>query len=229
MSAMQLGIFGDADACEPQDRDRWCTPPHVIELVREALGGGIDLDPASNARAQEVVKADRWHSLDKGEDGLALPWRGRVWCNPPYSKGAIELFSNKIVSEWRGGQVVSAIMLTNSSTSAGWWQQLAREADALVFCSQRLSFWHAETRATQKGNFYDQTIFVFSRLVNLRPLEQLGAVISKDHARRVSVKPTAPATREQVVAPLTPVRPVDTAASTHTARLLWATMQKPKR
>jgi hypothetical protein len=173
----QLGLFGGADLCVPEDRDRYCTPPHVVKAAREAMGG-IDLDPASNAAAQRIVQAARWYSLDMGLDGLALAWAGRVWCNPPYSKGAIDSFSDKIITEWVGGAVPSMLVLVNSSTSAAWWQQLARAADALLFCDQRLSFWHAQTGATKKGNFYDQTIFAFGAL-DLEPLEPLGAIIPK--------------------------------------------------
>jgi len=179
-AAAQLGIFGGADLCAPEDRDRYCTPPHVIEIARTALGG-IDLDVASNAAAQEIVRAADWYSLDTGRDALALPWSGRVWCNPPYSKGAVDRFSDKIIAELARGEVDGLLVLVNSSTSAAWWQQLARGADALLFCSSRLSFWHAETKATQKGNLYDQTIFSFGA-VDLTPLDQLGAVIRKDRA-----------------------------------------------
>lgn len=173
----QLGIFGGADLCAPEDRDRWCTPPHVIEMARAAMGG-IDLDVASNAAAQAIVKAASWYSLDTGRDGLALPWAGRVWCNPPYGKGLVDRFSDKIVSELERGQITAMLVLVNSSTSAAWWQQLARHADSLLFCSSRLSFWHAETGKTQSGNFYDQTIFTFGAL-DLEPLEPLGAIIPK--------------------------------------------------
>lgn len=173
----QLGLFGGADLCEPVDRDRWCTPPWVLEVARQALGA-IDLDPASNARAQQHVQACEWYSLDVGRDGLALPWGGRVWCNPPYARGLIDLFADKILEELERGEIDAMIVLVNSSTSASWWQRLAARAEALVYPDQRLSFWHAETGRTQRGNSYDQTLLVYG-LVDLAPLEQLGLVVRK--------------------------------------------------
>ncbi len=46
--------------------------------------GSIDLDPCSSAYFNETVKATQYYSLDdRGEDGLQLPWKANVFCNPP--------------------------------------------------------------------------------------------------------------------------------------------------
>lgn len=189
MSGVQLGLFGGADLSQPVDRDRWCTPPWVLEVARQALGA-IDLDPASNARAQQHVQACEWYSLDVGRDGLALPWSGRVWCNPPYARGLIDLFADKILAEMERGEIDAMIVLVNSSTSAAWWQRLAARAEALVYPDQRLSFWHAETGRTQRGNSYDQTLLVYG-LVDLEPLEQLGLVVRKSAPLSEELPPTS--------------------------------------
>lgn len=62
---------------------RWGSPEDIVERGRRVMGA-IDLDPCSEPKFQEVVRAERYYDLlNRGEDGLVLPWSGRVWCNPP--------------------------------------------------------------------------------------------------------------------------------------------------
>lgn len=58
------------------------TPAHVAEGAR-AVMGGIDLDPASCARANEIVKATKYYT--RAENGLRRPMSGRVILNAPGS------------------------------------------------------------------------------------------------------------------------------------------------
>jgi len=57
-------------------KDEWLTPP---ELVRSL--GPFDLDPCSPVNRPWDTAAQHY---TKDDDGLMLPWSGRVWCNPPY-------------------------------------------------------------------------------------------------------------------------------------------------
>ena len=65
----------------------YITSPYIIEPARRTMGG-IDLDPASTAKAQEFVKAEQYFTVR--EDGLKRRWGGRVWLNPPYARGILE-------------------------------------------------------------------------------------------------------------------------------------------
>lgn len=57
------------------------TPPYVVDAARQVMGG-IDLDPASCARANEIVRATQYFTVR--DDGLAQVWRAdRVFLNPP--------------------------------------------------------------------------------------------------------------------------------------------------
>lgn len=58
----------------------------IIALVREVLGG-IDLDPASSEIANRTVNANRIYTRE--DNGLSLPWRGKVWLNHPFGKGEL--------------------------------------------------------------------------------------------------------------------------------------------
>lgn len=60
--------------------------------------GSIDLDPCSSAYFNETVKATQYYSLDdRGEDGLQLPWHGKVFVNPP--GGLVKEFWKKAINE----------------------------------------------------------------------------------------------------------------------------------
>lgn len=60
------------------------TPEDVVELAREVLGH-ISLDPASCEIANKTVKANTYYDIEK--DGLAQPWFGTMFMNPPFHKG----------------------------------------------------------------------------------------------------------------------------------------------
>lgn len=60
------------------------TDHEIMNMVRDVLGT-IDLDPASSEIANRTVNATR--IFTKEDDGLSLPWRGKVWLNHPFGKG----------------------------------------------------------------------------------------------------------------------------------------------
>jgi len=60
--------------------DEWYTP----ESLFNQLGLHFDLDVASPIDNKSHVPANRRYTIE--DDGLAQPWEGRVWMNPPYSK-----------------------------------------------------------------------------------------------------------------------------------------------
>ena len=60
--------------------NEWLTPPQIIKAL-----GEFDLDPCSpENRPWDTAKKH----YTKNENGLLLPWEGRVWCNPPYGAEA---------------------------------------------------------------------------------------------------------------------------------------------
>ena len=60
--------------------DEWYTPA----ILFNQLGLEFDLDVASPIGNKGHVPADCRYTIE--DDGLAQPWIGRVWMNPPYSK-----------------------------------------------------------------------------------------------------------------------------------------------
>ncbi len=132
------------------------TPAIYIKAAREVMGG-IDLDPASNMHAQDVVQATEWY--DEVENGLLQEWRGRVFLNPPYAFPAVEHFTEKLCLEVEAGNVTQAILLTNNNTDTKWWHRAFTLAEAVCFTKGRVNFYKADGSETQPTN--GQTFFYF--------------------------------------------------------------------
>lgn len=110
----------------------WYTPADVIAYAREVLGS-IDLDPASDAQANQVVGARVWYGA-KGEHWWAWPIQSRIWCNPPGGKDEETGGSNQkrfwsALMSYRGqGSLVDAIFLAFSIESLQTTQRDAQAA-----------------------------------------------------------------------------------------------------
>jgi DNA N-6-adenine-methyltransferase (Dam) len=130
-SERKVAVLGSSDS------DEWYTPVRYVEAAREVLGT-IDLDPASNAFANQTVNAAVF--LDIAQDGLAQPWHGHVFLNPPYGRKG-PLFVEKLRHEYTVGNVTEAILLCNAySTETRWFQPLFDYP--ICFASHRVDFVH---------------------------------------------------------------------------------------
>jgi len=111
------------------------TPQPIIEAAILTMGR-IDLDPASSETANYRIKAIRFYSIEN--DGLSLPWIGRIWMNHPFSRTGNPLWINKLVSEFENGNIISSCNITYASTSEQWFQPLLKHPQC--FLSPRTNY-----------------------------------------------------------------------------------------
>ena len=107
----------------------WYTPGFIFE----ALGLRFDLDPCSPGPGKSFVPADHHYSLP--QDGLALPWEGVVWCNPPYGPVSTGVWLRKLAAHGTGIGLVPATMETRASQAA------IAQADMICFIPRRIKFF----------------------------------------------------------------------------------------
>ncbi len=92
--------------------DAACTPKWLADMLPM-----VDFDPCSNPRSW-IRSAWSW-SLEKGIDGLKMPWRGSGFENWPYS--APLPWAQKSIDELRLGRCTELIVLCKLDTSTDWW------------------------------------------------------------------------------------------------------------
>lgn len=120
------------------------TPRYVTDAAR-AVMGGIDLDPASCEMAQAWIRAGRYYTI--ADDGLAQPWAGRVWLNPPYSytdgRSNQDMWSERLITEYLQGDVTEGLLLVKAALGYKWFERLW-DTWPVCFMRDRLSFVMAD-------------------------------------------------------------------------------------
>ena len=113
-----------------RDRHEWETPLRLFLLLDQEFH--FILDPCATP---ENAKCQTFYT--KEQNGLALPWEGAVFCNPPYGRG-IGDWIRKAVLESQRGAVVVCLTFVRSDTE--WWHKWAMRADECRLIRGRLKF-----------------------------------------------------------------------------------------
>jgi hypothetical protein len=135
VTAQQLQLFKALQSPDAPNKNEWFTPARYMIAVREALGG-IDLDVASCAKANEVVQAARFHTKD--DDGLAQTWHGKVFMNCPYSPTP-QPWTKKFVAEYHAGHMSAGIALVPPKIDTAWFAPLFE--GLICWADHRIQFW----------------------------------------------------------------------------------------
>ena len=137
-SSLAAGVQTTPHVARSTGNNEWYTPKAVIDLAR-TLMGGIELDPASTAIANQTVRADRYYTAE--QDGLRLDWTAEtLWLNPPYERQLVERFVDKLCLASKAGTVGKACLLVNNATETAWGQKVLANADCVLFFNRRIRF-----------------------------------------------------------------------------------------
>ena len=100
------------------------TPPEIYLSL-----GHIDLDPCAGV---DTIIGTTNYEIDRGYDGLLLPWWGFVYCNPPFSQK--EVWGKKMVEHGNG------ILILPERGSAPWFGPLAIAAGKYFVMGKKINF-----------------------------------------------------------------------------------------
>ena len=104
----------------------WLTPPEILSVL-----GPFDLDPCAS-QFQPWRTAEKQFTIE--DNGLAKPWDGRIWCNPPYGP-----FAGKWLE--RCADHGNAVAFVFARTETAMFQDYVWPcADAVLFLRGRVQF-----------------------------------------------------------------------------------------
>mgnify|MGYP001583781737 CR=1 FL=1 len=112
--------------------DEWATPDWLFVALSKRYGP-FDLDAAST---DENAKCPKHWTLK--DDGLRQPWPGKVWLNPPYSRGNLDAWLAQARAHALSGHTELVCCLIPAATSEVWWRDRVMAPEG-----RRLRAWHS--------------------------------------------------------------------------------------
>lgn len=156
----------------------WMTPDYVLDPVRRALGGWIELDPCT--MPSNPVSADRFYALP--DDGLYEDWSAAtIYVNPPYGEARVPWIMRCIEASRCGSRVV---LLVPAATDTRAFQLAASEATALVFLRGRVKFGTLRPNRRQRAASHPSVLVGWN--VDLVECQSLGVRLRQPSARQAT-------------------------------------------
>jgi len=132
------------------ESDKYGTPPDIIRRVKQVFGT-IDLDPCGIEG--HPIDPDT-ETVYLPQDGLAVDWAERTYCNPPFSNAKPWLVKASV--EWRTRRCTN-IVLTRAAMNCIYFHEYGLNSwNAMAIPKRRVSF--LKDGVIQKGNMYDVVI-----------------------------------------------------------------------
>ena len=110
------------------------TPWWFISSIQDYTNLLIDLDVCC---AATTAKAERFYSIDNGNDGLKNSWDRVNWCNPPYSNVTPWIEASKVNATYFQS---TTLMLIPDKAEVGYTRLARQHADTVIHMPFRLNF-----------------------------------------------------------------------------------------
>ncbi len=118
-------VHFSSESCE------WATPIKFFEFLDAEFGFELDV-----CATPENAKCPSFYT--KREDGLAQPWKGTCWCNPPYGREIIHWLEKAMKTAQAG--LGTVVCLVPARTDTKWWHDYVGQASEVRFVKGRLKF-----------------------------------------------------------------------------------------
>jgi hypothetical protein len=130
----------------------WETPPILFAKLHEEFD--FTLDACASHRNHKI---DNYFT--KKDDALTKPWHGRVWINPPYERGRLMEWVEKIIEEIESGRaevVVALLPDYNQPVNKVCWMNAA----GVRRINQNVTFYQHGKPYNNHAR-YTSTVYVF--------------------------------------------------------------------
>lgn len=119
--------------------DLWETPQDLFDKLNNEFQFTLDV-----CATPENAKCDKFYTEE--QDGLEHPWKGTVWCNPPYGCGIGQWGRRALFASVSGATVV---MLLPARTDTKWFHDYIykRNNVEIRFIRGRLKFGGSKNSA----------------------------------------------------------------------------------
>ena len=108
------------------------TPKYLFDRISSIFNFSLDV-----CALPENAKCESYYTPK--DDGLSKPWRGGVWCNPPYGR-EISSWVKKAYEESQKEYNDFVLMLLPARTDTKWWWEYVQGKATLFFIKGRVKF-----------------------------------------------------------------------------------------
>ena len=108
------------------------TPKYLFDKISSIFNFSLDV-----CALPENAKCENYYTPK--DDGLSKPWRGGVWCNPPYGR-EISSWVRKAYEESQKEYNSFVLMLLPARTDTKWWWDWVQGKATLFFIKGRVKF-----------------------------------------------------------------------------------------